>query len=70
MRIKPHPLFYLYQSILLLKNVDIEDLNISTSKKVICLDCMAIKDPHVLLKNKFENKKLILIMVIPFRIVH
>lgn len=46
----------------LLRNDDIEDLNISTSKKVICLDCTAIKEPHLILKNKFENKKLILIV--------
>lgn len=46
----------------LLRNDDIEDLNILTSKKVICFDCTAIKEPHLILKNKFENKKLILIV--------
>lgn len=46
----------------LLRNADIEELNIFTLKKVICLDCTAIKEPHLILKNKFENKKLILIV--------
>lgn len=46
----------------LLRNEDIEDLNISTSIKTICLDCMSLKEPQLILNKNFDGKKLILIL--------
>lgn len=46
-----------------LRNDDIEDLDITTlPNKVICLDCTAVKEPHLILKSNFQNKKLIIIV--------